>query len=243
MAVVPAVVLQLSDVHLTAAPGGPLHGVDPDARLAAVLDAWRRRAVPTDLVLVTGDDSDDGAPGAYERLAAALATTGVPSLVLAGNHDDGAALRTVFGPPAPRELGGWRIVPVDSTLPDRIHGVLDAAALAAELDRLDRRPTVVAIHHPPRSPSTHPMFRLEGADGLLAAIAARPHVRAVVSGHLHQPFEYVADHGALLLGAPSTFEAIDHAGDRYVVPGSCPTGARILHLGDDGEVRSELLVG
>jgi hypothetical protein len=86
------------------------------------------------------------------------------------------------------------------------------------------------------------MFRLDGADALLQVAAARPHVRAIVSGHLHEPFERVGAHGVRLLGAPSTFEPIDHHGDRFTEPGRCPTGARLLHLADDGTIATELLV-
>jgi Icc protein len=112
----------------------------------------------------------------------------------------------------------------------------------AEIDGVDGRPTVVAIHHPPLSPSTHEMFQLDGAGQLLTALEARPHIRAVLSGHLHEPFEYVAGGGLQLLGAPSTYTPIDHRDDTYVVPGTCATGARVLHLDDDGTLSSELLV-
>lgn len=238
-----AIVLQLSDIHLTDIPGGPLHGLDPDARLAAVLQAWRSLGERADLVLVTGDDTDTGSEMAYRRLAAALATIDAPQLVIPGNHDDPTILMSVFGPVRPVEIGSWRVVGVDSSRPDRIDGTVDVDAVVAELDGFDHRPTVVAIHHPPRPPSSHPEFQLQGAEELLIALESRPHVRAVVSGHLHQPFEYVGPGGLQLLGAPSTNEPIDHHGATFTVPGSCPTGARVLRLDDDGAVRSEILVG
>jgi Icc protein len=235
-------VVQISDLHLTAAARGRLHGSEPDLRLGIVLDTWRRRGEAADLVLVTGDDADTGAAEAYRRLAAALATIDAPAMVIAGNHDDPAVLAGVIEQVAAIEVGAWRILGVDSSRPDDIHGTVDADAVAARLDALDSRPTVVAIHHPPVGPSTGPMFRLEGATELLDALTARPHVRAVVSGHLHEAFERVGPGGLRLLGAPSTWESIDHAGDEYTVPGTGPTGARVLYLDDDGTLRTELLV-
>lgn len=237
-----AIVLQLSDIHLTDNSGGPLHGLDPDARLATVVDAWQRLGERADLVLVTGDDTETGSEMAYRRLAAALATIDAPSLVIPGNHDDPAVLTSVFGPAGPVEIGSWRVVGIDSSRPDQIHGTVDVDAVVAELDGVDDRPTVLAIHHPPRPPSTHPEFQLERAEELLIALERRPHVRAVVSGHLHQPFEYVRPGGLQLLGAPSTNEPIDHRGDTFIAPGSCSTGARVLRLHDDGTVRSAVLV-
>ena len=239
--VVAATVLQLSDVHLTAAPGGPLYGFDPDVRLANVLDAWARRGERPDLVLLSGDNVDDGSSPAYRRLAAATGALDAPILAIAGNHDDPSAVAEWFGGSDVAEVGGWRVLGFDTSLPGRVEGEIDPRAVAERLDGLDARPTVVAMHHPPRSPSTHPWFQLGGSAAVLAVLAGRPHVRAVVSGHLHESFELDGPGGLRLLGAPSTMEPIDHHGDRYEAPGSGPTGAVVLELGDDGSVSSELL--
>lgn len=233
-------VLQLSDLHFTTDADRVLNGRNPDARLTAVLDAWTATGEHLDALLVTGDDADDGSAAAYERLAAALGRLDVPTMVIPGNHDDPDRLRAVFGTIAPIEIDGWRLVGVDTSRPGDIHGTVDAAAVATLLDSLDDRPTILAIHHPPVPPSTNAMFQLHGAEGLLDVLAARPHVRAVASGHLHQPFEVLTPDGLQLLGAPSTWTPIDHFGERYVVPGTCPTGARVLRLGDAGELTSSV---
>jgi 3',5'-cyclic AMP phosphodiesterase CpdA len=61
-------VLQLSDIHLTAQAGGPVLGVDPDAGLADVLAAWVDLGEAADLVVLSGDNTDDGTFDAYRRL-------------------------------------------------------------------------------------------------------------------------------------------------------------------------------
>jgi 3',5'-cyclic AMP phosphodiesterase CpdA len=60
-------VLQLSDIHLTSQVG-PVLGVDPDARLAQVLAAWVDLGEVADLVVLSGDNTDDGTVDAYRRL-------------------------------------------------------------------------------------------------------------------------------------------------------------------------------
>ncbi len=237
---VAATVLQLSDTHLTAEVGGPLYGIDPDARLQAVVDAWLEHGQHVDLVLLTGDNAEAGSEPAYRRLAEKLAPLNAPTLAIAGNHDDPGELATVFGTASVIEVGGWRVIGVDSARPLQVHGTVDVGALTELLDGLDSRPTLIGIHHPPKSPSTHADFQLIGAADLLLVLADRPHVRAVVSGHVHHPFEILEPCGLQLLGAPSTYVPIDHDGDTYTVPGSCPMGARILHLGDDGSLSSQL---
>lgn len=229
--------LHLTDTHLTAVPGTPVMGADPDARLAAVLSAWASRGERTDLVVHTGDVTDDASPEAVDRVNEAIASLLTRLVMTPGNHDDGCAL---VGESRQTTVGAWRLVTARTPVPGAVHGALDPAALLARLDDLDDRPTVLALHHPPRCRSTHAWFRLEGADALLEGLAERPHVRAVLSGHLHDAFELEGPGGLLLLGGPSTVASIGHHGDEMTF-GEGPTGARILRLHDDGRLEHELL--
>lgn len=233
-----ATLLHLSDTHLCAVPGTPVMGADPDARLEAVLGAWVARGERTDLIVHTGDVTDDGDPGACDRVAEQLASLLSRIVMTPGNHDDGCAL---VGEASHTTIGAWRVVTARTPVPGEVHGAVDAPALMARLDELDDRPTVLALHHPPRSRSTHEWFRLDGAQALLDGLAARPHVRAVLSGHLHDAFELQGPGGLLLLGGPSTVASIAHVGTEMTF-GDGPTGARILRLHDDGRLEHELLV-
>lgn len=234
-------VLQLSDIHFAGSPDRLVEGHDPAARLEAVLDTWAARHGTADLVLLTGDNADDGSPEAYARLAPAVQRLAIPVLAVPGNHDVAHRVAVVFGTRRTAEVGTWRVVGLDSSRPDQIHGTIDVPAALRLLDDLDARPTVVAIHHPPVSPSTHEWFQLDGADALLDGLAARPHVRMVVSGHLHEAFEYEGPGQLSLLGCPSTLVGIRHRGESYEIGADIPTGARVLHLGDDGRFTSSLV--
>ncbi len=235
-------VLQLSDTHLTATLGGPVSGADPDRRLAAVLHAWLGRDQRADLIVVSGDDSDDASAASYARLAEMLEPLGAPILALAGNHDRPERVTAVFGGATTAEVGAWRIVGLDSSRPEQVHGTVDVPAVLALVDALDDRPTVVAIHHPPRSRSTHPWFRLDGAAELLEGLSTRGHVRAVISGHVHDLFDFEGPGGVALLGCPSTLGAIAHDGHHYEHDTAGITGARVLSLHDDGTFASTVVM-
>ena len=77
------------------------------------------------------------------------------------------------------------------------------------------------------------MFQLIGADAMVAALRDRPHVRAIVSGHLHEVFDR-REGDLQICGGPSTWYAIEHTGDDYRLFTDGLVGAQVLTLGDDG---------
>lgn len=251
--VVTVTVVQLSDTHLCAEPGPGRNGRDPDLRVGAVISALRRTlgGRSPQLVLLTGDLTDDGSEAGCRRLAGLLAPLGAPVVAVPGNHDLGPELEAVFGPPGPVEIGGWRVVAVSSRVPGRVEGASDPDTLLGVLDTAPAgatpgstpvvgTPTILALHHPPDGPSAHPWFQLGGASRLLAGLAGRPQVRLVLSGHLHQPFE--RRRGRLcLLGAPSTLYAIRHQGRSWTPDDTVVCGARVLHLDPGGGWWTELV--
>lgn len=238
-----SVVLQLSDTHLSRLPHANVNGRDPDERLTTVLAAWNALGEQADLVLLSGDLADDGSAAACRRLATAVSSLGAPVLALPGNHDVPAVVTDAFGPGASTvELGAWTVVGFDTSRPQQVHGTLDVTAALAVIDGLGDRPTLVALHHPPVSRSTSPWFQLDGAQELLAGLAARPQVKIVASGHLHDAFEFEGPGGVALLGCPSTLMAIGHDGDAMELGADAPTGARVLRLADDGDWTATVLV-
>jgi Icc protein len=237
-----ATILQLSDTHLPRSPGREVFGADADERVSAVVAAWLATGERADLVLLTGDLADDGDAAAYRRLADVVAGVEAPVLALAGNHDHAEAVAATWGGDDVVEVAGWRIVTVDTTIPGEVRGRVDVPPLLARLDELDDRPTVLALHHPPLSRSTHEQFSLEGASPLLDALAGRPHVRAVVAGHLHDAVDLQGEHGPPVLLCPSTVMGITHDGDEMQIDATAIRGARVIHLGDDGMLTSSVFV-
>ena len=87
------------------------------------------------------------------------------------------------------DLGGLRLIALDTSVPGWHHGDLDEAQLewlAGVLESPAPLGTIVAMHHPPL-PSHVPLFDiLELRDqGRLAEAIAGTDVRAILAGHLH----------------------------------------------------------
>jgi 3',5'-cyclic AMP phosphodiesterase CpdA len=186
--------VQVSDLHLTARPGPA-----DRALAAAVAMLLAASDVAVDAVLLTGDLSEDGSAASYRRLAAAVAplrSTDAELLVLPGNHDDVATLRTELldGGPVDRvvALAGVRIVCLDSTVPGAHHGALWGAQLEwlGGVLAADPHPggTVLALHHPPLAFADPVLDRLALRESdLLATVLEGTDVGLVVCGHAHQP--------------------------------------------------------
>ena len=195
------VLLHLSDTHLLAG-NRPLGGrYDTAANLRATLAAAERTGIRPDAIVFTGDLTDLGEPEAYAALRAAVEPfaerLGAPIVWVAGNHDERPALRAGLLDGAPThepvtgvwDLGGLRLIALDSSVPGWHHGDLDADQLAWLRDLLAQPAplgTVLALHHPPL-PSHIPFFdilELRHQDEFAAALAGSD-VRGILAGHLH----------------------------------------------------------
>ncbi|MDJ1114988.1 phosphodiesterase [Microbacterium dauci] len=193
--------VHLSDTHLLA---GDVHlggRYDSTGGAAAALAAVERTGIRPDAIVITGDLTDLGEPAAYRRLRELVEPVaerlGAPVVWVAGNHDERPAMREglfdVAGTEEPItgvwDLGGLRLIALDSTVPGWHHGELGADQLdwlrgvLAEPAPLG---TVLALHHPPL-PSHIPFFDILELrrQHELADVIAGTDVRGILAGHLH----------------------------------------------------------
>lgn len=195
------VLLHLSDTHLLAR-NRPLGGrYDTAANLRHTLEVVERMDLRPDAIVFTGDLTDLGEPEAYAALRAAVEPVaerlGAPLVWVAGNHDERPAFRAgLLDGPATAEpitgmwdLGGLRLIALDSSVPGWHHGDIDDAQLqwlAGILATPAPLGTILALHHPPL-PSHIPFFDILELRNQprLAAVLAGTDVRAILAGHLH----------------------------------------------------------
>lgn len=230
----PKRLLHLSDLHLSAS-GHVREGVDPDRSLALVLEACAHLG-DLSAVVVTGDIADDGSTRAYERAHASLQTFAQERdahLVMStGNHDDRSNFTKVLGhghfhpdasssgqagPPgrvcATSTVDGLRIVTLDSLVPGKWFGRLDAeqltwlrSLLVAEPDL----PTVIAFHHPPITLDVEIQRRIRLEDGDdLAAVLRHGNPVTLLCGHFHQQISGQLN-GVPTWVTPGVYTRIDH---------------------------------
>ncbi len=242
-------IIQISDCHLPADPQASYRGQNADANLKAVM-AQARRWRP-DLLLVTGDLSEDAGEASYRRLAGLLGTAAVPILALPGNHDEPQVMRRYFsqGPwdgLDTVDFGAWRLILVDSKKTGAVAGSIRDSTLEGLRRILKANPRqhkLVALHHQPLPVGAAwiDRFRLEAPEQLFSVLDEDQGVRSVVWGHIHHAFE-AERNGVRLLGAPSSVANSLPATARFELDERGPA-CRWLELTGQGKVETGVLLG
>jgi len=246
----PIRVLQLTDCHLFKDDSGRLLGVDTFASLRDVIDFAMEMKGPPDVVLLTGDLSQDESPESYERLVDLVGRIPAPKYYLPGNHDKPALMAEVFAGrqgaiQSERTLvrGRWQLLLLNSTVADQVGGHLDSDELA----RLDQHLAdnldlfaMVCMHHHPLSVNSQwiDTIGLDNSAELFEILDRHANVRALLWGHIHQ--QYDGDRkGLILMASPSTCVQFKPNVAVFGVDAQAP-GFRWIELDDDGAVRSEV---
>ncbi|MGM0552218.1 MAG: metallophosphoesterase [Pseudomonadota bacterium] len=243
--------IQITDTHLGRQPGPIRRGYpDSDAQLAAVLSAVRERETRADQVLLTGDLAEDPHPETYARLLGHL--TALPSdwpiTALAGNHDDHGALEQALGTAGHGVdghviLGDWLVVGLNSAVPGKVGGRVEAAERARLDALLGEYPghwALIAVHHPvvPVGSAWMDRIGLENPKDLFAVLDRHPQVRGCLFGHIHQAFRGER-HGIDLLGCPATCVQFAPHTDHLELD-SRNAGYRVVELGPNGDIHSHI---
>jgi 3',5'-cyclic AMP phosphodiesterase CpdA len=243
-------IAQLSDVHLRANEPLMYGRFEAPAALAAAVDHINRLDPRPDVVLATGDLTNDGLEDDYALLRRLLDRLAMPYYVIPGNHDDRDRLRATFRDkgylPAEGaflhytvEDGDLRLIGLDTILPGEIGGGLCPERLRWLAERLEERPdrpTLIFMHHPPFATGIRFMDAtgFEGADDLERLVRRHPQVRQIVCGHIHRPIHLTWAGTAAAVAPSTTFQMnLAFRPDEDFSPVADPPGIA-LYLWEDG---------
>ncbi|MFZ2406017.1 MAG: 3',5'-cyclic-AMP phosphodiesterase [Methylobacter sp.] len=250
-------ILQLTDLHILAAPEDKMLGINTEHYFHACLEqAVRLRSRQADvekthfdLILLTGDLTQEPCLASYRRIFTALEAYRIPCVCLPGNHDDFELMQQVFntGRINCRKqvlLDNWQLISLNSQIPGEPGGRLSDE----ELDFLEHclsenpdRHALIAIHHhclETKSPWMDTMI-IENSREFLAVVDKYPQVKVITTGHIHQVLD-IQTTRLRVLGTPSTCFQFTPETSEFSVDDTAP-GYRLIELYVDGRVGSEVV--
>jgi len=239
----PVHVVQLTDAHLFADPAGSMLGLNTRDSLRHVVAQVRREQPLVDLLLCTGDLSQDASVASYEAFRDLTAPFAVPTRWLPGNHDEARVMAEVAPElvQAVTDIGAWRIVMLDTAVHGATHGLLERdqlAVLEAALKEAGERHCLVCFHHQPVDIGCAWIapIGLRNAQALFAIVERYPQVRALLWGHVHQSWDEMR-HGLRLMATPSTCIQFAAQSEDFKVSEEQP-GYRWMRLHVDGRLET-----
>jgi Icc protein len=238
----PLRVAQITDAHLFADDSQQLLGVPTRDSFLAVLEQVASLKYQPDLILLTGDLSQDSKPDSYKFLQSLLVPLQVPTYWLPGNHDSLAAMEQILNckiisPQKSFKLAGWHFLLLNSQVPGCVHGYLsrqDLIWLDKQLVIAGDCPIVLGLHHPPFAVGSEWLDEstLKNPEDLFAVLDRHPQVKLVLFGHIHQEFSQ-RRRGVQYFGTPSTCIQFKPGSSDFAIEDKAP-GFRLLHLYPDG---------
>ena len=198
-------IAQISDLHIRDHLGMFGELVDTSKTLEKAIQLLNALDPQPDVVLVTGDLTDDGTKEQYSQLLEIISSLNTPWLPLPGNHDDYTEFINAFSSKLPDDLPEnhcsyvindfpVRLVALDTSLPGQHdalfsdeHELWLSNVLSLEKDKA----TLIFTHFPPFETGINFMdlSGLKSADRLEKIIRSNPQVKLVVAGHLHRPIQ------------------------------------------------------
>lgn len=241
-------IAQLTDIHLFVDEKQELLGLRTIQSFQAVIERLQHLQPQLDLLLLTGDLSQDGTPESYENIQNLLSPLAKPTYWLAGNHDCISAMQQVlnrapFSPHKAFTHKGWNFLLINSGVPGYVHGYLSQEKLNwldFALEIMGDRPTLVALHHPPFRLNSDWLdtSTLQNSKELFAVLDRHPQVKLVLFGHIHQEF-HCQRNGVHYLGSPSTSIQFQPQSANFSLDPQKP-GFRLLNLHPEGRWETKI---
>ena len=240
-----AMLVQLSDSHLFAEADGSLLGMNTRDSLQKVIELVRVQQPRIDLVLATGDLSQDGTLESYQQFREQTGQLDAPARWIPGNHDEPrimaeAAVQSALLEPVV-DIGNWRVTLLDSAVPGSVPGFLQdeqLQLLAQALSEAPERHHLVCFHHHPVSIGCEWMepIGLRNPEAFFEVLDRFPQARAVLWGHVHQEIDQLRNN-VRLIASPSTCIQFEPGSEDFKVGEQAP-GYRWLRLLPDGRLET-----
>ncbi len=209
----PKRVVQISDIHLFADTEKELLGVKTHQSFQALVELLKSAETQPDIILLTGDLSQDHSQRSYEHVVKAFSEFTIPIYYVPGNHDDIPFMQSTLSSATLSGLkhvllDAFQLILLDSQKPKAVEGYLAQTQLDFLEDCLRKYPdhrAILVFHHPPVPVGAAWLdaIGLQNADELWTILTQYPNSHTILFGHVHQEFE-TKKNGINCFSTPST---------------------------------------
>ncbi len=237
-------VVQITDAHLYADTQARSRAGVPWRQFQQVLSAVV--AKKPDIVLFTGDISQDETAASYALAVEALEQLPCPWYWLPGNHDQLGFMAAQRPLVDHVDVGSWRLLLLNTQVVGQPHGELGSERLTQLAEQLenDGRPTLIAMHHPPVDVGAVWMdaIGLQDRDAFWQLLSKHPQVKLILFGHVHQAY---AEHHRLgeasvaVYGCPAMADQFLPGAEHFAIDESSRPGYRVIDLAFSETLGSE----
>ena len=213
------IIVQISDTHITAWDQKVLNVAATAENLAVCISHINQLEPSADVVLVTGDLTNDGSLVEAEQSASLLSKLNCPYFVVPGNHDSRQVLWPIFDDQAcPKNSQGFihfvvddyaiRLIGLDTLDQGKPGGKLSKKSIKWLDNRLaedTEKPTIIFMHHPPVKCGVleTDIDGFIGADYLANVIKKYDNIERILCGHIHMQ-THIRWHSTVITTAPAS---------------------------------------
>lgn len=235
--------IQITDCHLYAKKTDTLNGVNVYDTFMSVMASVETLKKPEDVLVFTGDLTEDETAKSYKRLRKVLKEKNYKAYFIPGNHDDYKLLKSKLKKYSLGfatqfiELEECVVAFLNSTKKGEVKGELSqkqyqVVAEANQHSEKVKKPLIVFVHHH-LFPVNGFMDRyiVEESQDSLKKITANSNLKAVFCGHVHQEQEIEID-GVKFYSTPSTCYQLTPGCTDFSLSEDLP-GFRVIDISTD----------
>src|SRR5205823_9884650 len=194
-------VIQISDTHLFSDDEFEIFGVKSNIKFKEVMKRiFNEDSHNADMILLTGDMSQDETAESYRLITENLSTLDLPVYWIPGNHDDLEKLTVIFQKAKNFNrvnhltLLNWHFIFLNTKIEGRDDGYLSHSELSMLKDELrsspaDKKIAIVMHHHP--TPVGTPLidnYILKNSKDFWDIVIGT-NVRLIICGHVHGDYQ------------------------------------------------------
>lgn len=233
-------IVQISDTHLFGDKNRKINGANPYQNLKTVMSSIATLPYKPELIVVTGDLSQDCTFESYQHLANLLNRANIKYTLMPGNHDDVNVINSVFdfnwakdNVDYSLEVNNWFFYMLDTSVYPEEKGFLSDKQLEqfnTALKKNQNKPTIVFMHHHPVLVNSKWIDKsiLHDSSKYLDIVKNNNQIKAVLFGHIHQVFETKLNN-VMFYSAPSSCYQVLPKTEMFTIEKLTP-GYRIIEI-------------